>query len=268
MKRMLGIGAVTAALLACQPASLLDGTSESLDGRSGISSGSLSVEPRPGVTVKVRLFDAASPVAIAVLFMGGSGKLEQHTNTRGFPGFLAGSAERFAAHGLITALVDAPSDRQGPEGMSLEFRIGPDHAADTDAVIARLKLGADLPVWVVGVSLGTVSATNAAVNGRHPIDGVILASSSLAITRMKLANVTVPALMVAHENDGCRGTPPRGAREIAQALTGASVAEVEFFSGGRTEGLNPCHPGTPHTFHGIQERVVAFIADFIKAHSN
>ena len=209
------------------------------------------MEPRPGVTVKVRVFDTASPVAIAVLFMGGSGKLEQHTNTRGYPGFLAGNAERFAAHGLIAALVDAPSDQRGADGMSPEFRAGPDHAADIDAVIARLKLGADLPVWVIGVSLGTISAANAAANGRHPIDGVVLASSSTMITRMKLARVTAPALLVAHEDDGCPGTPPQGARRIAQALTGAPDAEVEFFSGGETEGPNPCHPGTPHTFHGI-----------------
>ena len=73
---------------------------------------------------------------------------------------------------------------------------------------------------------------------------------------------------MAHEDDGCPGTPPQGARRIAQALTGAPVAEVEFFSGGETEGPNPCHPGTPHTFHGIQDSVVAFIAEFIKAHSN
>ena len=271
MTRWLGIGAVgavSAALLACQPALFLDRPSPSLDGRAGISSGSLSMEPRPGVTVNVRVFDTASPVAIAVLFMGGSGKLEQHTNTRGYPGFLAGNAERFAAHGLIAALVDAPSDQRGADGMSPQFRAGPDHAADIDAVIARLKLGADLPVWVIGVSQGTISAANAAVNGRHPIDGVVLASSSMTITRMKLARVTAPALLVAHEDDGCPGTPPQGARRIAQALTGAPVAEVEFFSGGETEGPNPCHPGTPHTFHGIQDSVVAFIAEFIKAHSN
>ncbi len=268
MNRWIVIGAVSAALLGCQPATILDGRSGSLDGRSGISSGALSMEPRPGATVRVRVYDTASPVAIAVLFMGGSGKLPLQANAPGLPGFLAGNAERFAAHGFITALVDAPSDQQGPEGMSLQFRAGPDHAADTDAVVARLKLGADLPVWVIGVSLGTVSAANAAVNGRHPIDGVVLASSSIAITRMNLANVTTPALMVAHEDDGCRGTPPQGAREIARALTGAPVAEVKFFSGGRTDGRNPCHPGTPHTFHGIQETVAAFIAEFIKAHSN
>ena len=42
-------------------------------------------------------------------------------------------------------------------------------------------------------------------------------------------------------------------------------ARVELFSGGFTEGGEPCTPGSHDTFNGIQDQVVAVVAEFIRA---
>ena len=127
---------------------------------------------------------------------------------------------------------------------------------------------------MLGISRSTLSVTHIAVNTDVGIDGMILLSSvtnippeadTTNVVDVGLDRVGVPALVVAHENDGCQGTPPSGAEQIVARLINSPNAVAELFSGGFTEGGNPCTPGSHHTFNGIQDQVVAAIAGFIKA---
>jgi pimeloyl-ACP methyl ester carboxylesterase len=242
-------------------------------GAAKVVKSTITVEGRPGTTVKAKVFIPTSPIAIAVLLMGGSGKIVVRSGPRGFPGFIADNAERFAEHGLLAVLVDAPSDHRGSEGMRPQFRFGDAHVADVDAIIDHVKQETNLSVWLIGVSLGSISAANVASNSRHRVGGLVLASSSVSsrmpwsVPNLELASVDAPALLVAHKKDRCRGTPPEGTKIIAEKLVNARLIEIRIFTGGQNEGRNPCHPGTPHTFHGIQAEVVRFIADFVKTHS-
>jgi hypothetical protein len=72
-----------------------------------------------------------------VLFAGGNGALKLGTGRLGLGGnFPVRNRARFAEHGLLVAVVDAPSDR--PDGLD-GFRTTAAHADDVRAVIAALR---------------------------------------------------------------------------------------------------------------------------------
>ena len=92
----------------------------------------------------------------------------------GAEGFLVRSRDKFADHNFMVAVVDAPSDQQ--QGMNPMFRMSGAHAGDIGAVAAYLKEQADVPVWLVGTSMGTFSAARAAIAAKG-IDGLVLTST-------------------------------------------------------------------------------------------
>lgn len=236
----------------------------------------VTLKTRPGVTVEFLLIKPDKPVASVILLEGGDGNLKlSGTRVGNDGGFLASSRDEFAAHGLIVALVDAPSDRKGGKGMPAPSRNTGKHVQDIDAVVAWLKRTAPVPVWLVGVSRGTQSAAYVAIRGNEGIGGVVLASSmatvperdkSVPVPAMSLDRITVPTLVVAHKRDGCDHTSPKGAEEIKKGLTNASTVEVKYFEGGSEVGKDPCKHRTHHTFYGKEDEVVAAIAGFITAH--
>ena len=65
----------------------------------------------------------------------------------------------------MVAVIDAPSD-QGDK-MNAIFRMSKAHADDIGAVAAYLKKEKDVPVWVVGTSMGTFSAANGAIGAQE-----------------------------------------------------------------------------------------------------
>ncbi len=229
----------------------------------------LSLETRPGATVVVDLELPAEATALVLLFEGGGGRIKASSN-----GFASLAHRRLAGFGMASALIDAPSDkRQFMGGMHPNFRQSDAHLRDINAVVAALRARSDLPLWVLGISLGSRSAAWYAVNRPERIDGVILMSSSTdnskgePVDRFPLHRIPVPLLAVAHEADGCPGTPPQGATRIVAAASGSRAAEVRTFSGGRNAGRRACGVRTYHTFYGIEDEVLAAVADFIKSHT-
>jgi len=232
----------------------------------------VTLDTRPKVTLDFLLIEPDKPVASVILFEGGGGDLRFSGTNVGHKGFLAASRDKFAARGFIVALVDAPSDKKGNGGMPAGFRNTGAHVKDIDSVVTWLKRRHVLPVWFIGVSRGTQSAAYVAIHGDEGIGGLVLASSmakvpdkSMPIPSMNLERIAVPTLLVAHQSDGCKHTPPKGAEEIKRGLTNAATVEVRYFEGGRVAGGDPCKPLSYHTFYGIEDEVVAAIAGFIKA---
>ena len=116
-----------------------------------------------------------------VLLAGGGGHLD--LDDKGCPRALTGnslarSMPHFHALGFATALVDAPSDYPGDDGLG-GFRIAADHADDLGIVIADVRVRAKVPVWLIGTSRGSISAANAAarLSGPAAADGVVLTSA-------------------------------------------------------------------------------------------
>ena len=145
-----------------------------------ISSELIQIETRPEVKLKIFLFKPNNPVAVIVLLEGGPGKLPL-SSVSGKPtigrakGFLVRSREDFARHGLSVALLDAPSDRKWKR-MTPIFRISNAYTQDLKAVVSYLNNETKLPLWLVGMSLGSFSASNGAIHiGKGIEDQVVSA---------------------------------------------------------------------------------------------
>ena len=221
------------------------------------------------------------PAAAVILFAGGHGVLGLHGASQmkwGARNFLVRSRDRFVANGFMVAVMDAPSDRQ--DGMNAIFRMSAGHAGDIGAVAARLRQEADVPVWLIGTSMGTFSAARGAISG-NGINGLVLTST---ITRakpewkiasshadgvgsMQLQRIGVPVLIVSHRKDGCDITPAADAAKLKARLTGAKTVEVALLDGGAPPRSVPCEAMSQHGFLGIEDEAVAIIARFVKASS-
>ncbi len=237
----------------------------------------VTLQTRPGVEQRFLLLKPDRPVASVILFAGGKGTLQLSNSAFGASmqwgksNFLVRTRTDFAKQGFAVATVDAPSDRQGRQGMIGGFRVSGDHVTDIDAVISWLRKHTDVPVWLVGTSRGTESAAYIAVNSKQNPDGLVLTSSitvsddkGTAVTAMGLGRVRIPTLIVAHENDECVYTPPAGAEAIRAALANSSRVEVAYFTGGRQRS-DPCKARSYHGFLGVEEKVVDRISRFINA---
>jgi pimeloyl-ACP methyl ester carboxylesterase len=236
----------------------------------------IKLQTRPGVSVEFRYIGRDDATAAVILSEGGGGGVNLRSASED-NGILSRHRDRFAKHGFAVALMNAPPDRKKFKGgMSPKFRRTKKHVQDVDAVVGWMKQKTGLPVWLIGVSNGTVTASFYAIHGNHDLAGAVLLSSITeaasskvhkSIVELGLDRVRVPVLVLAHKKDGCKHTPPSGAARIVAALTASPNAKSKIFSGGRTKGGDPCLPRSYHTFYGIEGEVVAAIADFIKANT-
>src|SRR5205085_4303523 len=173
-----------------------------------------SMTSRPGVTESFILIrPSRPPIASLILFMGGRGALGLQrggVNPRN-TNFLVRSRQRFAERGFLVAVPDAPSDRTS-EAL-VRFRTSAEHATDVRALIAAVRAEADAPVWLIGTSMGSVSAAAVAARlGEGGPDGIVLTSSVTSVSRemgeslqdVPLERIRVPVLMVHHRDDACR----------------------------------------------------------------
>lgn len=239
----------------------------------------IEFQTRPEVTQKFILIKPDKPILSVILFAGGNGNLELSIDSSkelvigwGKGNFLVRSRDLFASHGFMVAVVDAPSDHKEEDGMLYGFRSSQEHVTDIEHVIDYLKKQANIPVWLIGTSRGTESATHIAINTVKEINGLVLSSSmaeendkGTPVTNMAIDRITIPTLVVANEEDDCWLTPPSGAKEIARLLINSPKVEVIYFSGGDEPiSKNPCRSFTYHGFLGIEGQVVSTIANWMK----
>ncbi len=232
-----------------------------------------------GVKQSFILIKPDKPVASVILFAGGHGALGltgPAAMTWGAGNFLVRTREQFASQGLMVAVLDAPSDHT--DRMTAEFRISAAHAADISAVATFLKAQANVPVWLVGTSMGTFSAAHGAI-GAKGIDGLVLTSTitrakpewkiakshSNGVASLPLGRISAPVLIVSHRKDGCDITPSADTPKLTSRLTGAKKVEVVLLDGGDPAQSEPCQARSEHGFLGIEAQAVGRIATFIKA---
>jgi hypothetical protein len=220
-----------------------------------------------------------------VLLVGGGGHL--NLDAGGCPRALRGnslvrSLPHFHAAGFATALVDAPSDHPGEDGLK-GFRLTAKHADDLGKVIADVRQRNGGRVWLVGTSRGTISAANAAVRLTGPMaaDGLVLTSPITSggkgvrrpwavqtVFDVRFETIRMPVLVVGHAADTCIRTPSslngritartNGVREQVVTVTGGSG------KGGRQRSVEACQGRTPHGFLGQEAEVAAGIARFVR----
>ncbi len=237
----------------------------------------VSVSSRPGVTQFFMLVrPEGDPVVSAVLFTGSGGnlRLAQRGGVGSGSNFLVRNRARLAAHGVLVAVIDAPSDRES-EGLTL-FRSTAAHAQDVQAVIEALRRLSPAPVWLVGTSMGSVSAANAA--GRlagtpAAPDGLVLTSSVTRPSRrereslsdVRLGAVTARTLIVHHKDDACPVTPYRDAAALPRELKASARVAFLTIEGGDPAQSGACEPLSAHGFFGLDAGVIEHIARWMGA---
>lgn len=228
------------------------------------------VETRPNV--RVPIFEVWNPGAIAtlVLFSGGGGGYGK-LDADGWPGsknFLIRTGKLWAAYPFNIVMVGRPTD--GIDLQDGSVRIGEQHTADNVAVFKAVKSKSRLPIWLVGTSMGTLSAASAAIqDSENLIAGIVLTSSVTAyringaVPRQELSKIRVPVLVVHHARDACRICAPHEAKNIVNALSHAPVKELIFVEAGGGESGDPCQPMHFHGFIGAEAQTVALVANWI-----
>ena len=243
----------------------------------------VTVQTHGGTTTRYALVVPQGATAALVLLPGGNGHAD--LDARGCAQKLKGnslirSQELFQREGLATALVDAPSDHTGVEGLG-GFRAQETHADDLGKVIADLRARVKAPVWLVGTSRGAISAANAAgrLSGPTAPDGVVLTSpvtvgttggrmawTAQTVQDAPLERISLPLLLVGHAADACLRSPPSGLAGIAQRVKSSRVQSVTVTGGpgARQSGLAACEGRSPHAFVEQESEVAAGIARFVR----
>jgi pimeloyl-ACP methyl ester carboxylesterase len=241
----------------------------------------VSVQSPRGVKQAFILIKPAKPVAAVILFAGGHGNLglkSANSMAWGAQNFLVRTRDRFAAQDLVVAVVDAPSDQKSARGMNAVFRMSKGHATDIEAVVGYVKKEANVPVWLVGTSMGTFSAAGGGIALRD-IAGIILTSTITrskpnwniagshpnGVASMRLSAVSVPTLIMSHREDGCDITPAADTPKLVRALTKSRKVETVQLDGGSPPQSEPCQASSQHGFLGIEDQAVNGIVKFIKS---
>jgi pimeloyl-ACP methyl ester carboxylesterase len=232
----------------------------------------VDIPTRPGVLQRLLCLFPPQPKAAVILFAGSHGGLQispQGSLAWGRGNFLVRSRHLFADQNLIVAVVDAPSDRQRSPFLE-GFRQTPEHTEDVKAVISWLREQAKVPVWLIGTSRGTESAAFIAtqLTGEDGPNGIVLTSTILtdgggrAVPDLNLGRLTIPVLVVHHEQDGCGLCAFRDIPRLMEKLGTQTKRKLLVFKGGLNHG-NSCEAFAYHGFNGIEGDVVSQIAGWI-----
>lgn len=246
------------AVLLAQPAWAQDGRMLRLPTRAGVESPTFWVQQ-----------DQAP--ATLVLLPGGGGGIGA-LDASGWPGsrnFLIRSGPLFAAQGFNVAMVAKPTDR---EKLDPDSRIEAAHLDDLHQVLLALKKRAAAPIWIVGTSQGTISATALAIAERDSglIAGIVLTASFThprrkgAVPRQALDQIRVPVLILHHQKDACNVCRPQDVPAIQQALKNAPVHKAVLVDGGSGASGDPCEAEHFHGFIGMEAEAVQLIADWVR----
>ena len=227
----------------------------------------VTLDTRPGVSVSFYYLKQDRAPATLVLLSGGAGDIGLKDGVPTSKNFLVRSRDFFAAHGFNIVVVDRPSDR----ALEYEARVSSEHLQDLRQVVNYVKKDTSLPVWLVGTSRGTISATAAAIAfGNDSLAGIVLTASVTssnktgAVPGQKLAAIRIPVLVIHHERDACVITQPSEVSSIIRGLKNASVKKLIMVEGGADPSGDPCKALHWHGFIGMEKEVVDITAAWIK----
>jgi len=225
-------------------------------------------------TPPVRLDKPAHKARASVVLMTGSDGLldldATGTIINSTGNFLIRSADLFLRHGLNVMMADATPAH--PDGLTRSFRLSATHAAELQGFINAAMNRWGQPVWVVGTSNGSISAVTA--GGFQPalagLSGVVLTSTVTNLVpaiqptfNVYASRITLPALVVWHEDDHCSLSPAAGSATLFGLIPSAAKAS-RTFAGGHSVATDPCGAFSEHGYAGIEEKVVKAIAQFVR----
>lgn len=227
----------------------------------------VKIETRPGVSLSFYYMKREGAKASVLLLTGGGGGIGLKDGVPTSNNFLVRSRELFAANGFNVVVVWKPSDKDELDG---SFRTSPEHIEDLRRVIAFVKNDAGAPAWVVGTSMGTISAAAlATVAGKEDVSGIVLTSSVTrkkigALPQQKLELIRQPVLVVHHQSDECKICVPGDVPQIIRQLKNAPIKKEVYVSGGANPRGDPCQAMHWHGYIGMEREVVDLISAWIR----
>lgn len=197
--------------------------------------------------------------ATVVLFSGGSGGIGFRDGRPQSGNFLIRTRDHFLAQGLNVAMVGNPSDKRQLDDL---WRVSAEHMTDVRTIIADIQKKSTVPVWVVGTSRGTISATAAGIELQDMLAGAVLTASMTqqsnpqSVPRQALERIRRPVLVLHHKDDACYVTRPYETPLIMRGLSQAPVKRLMLVSGGSGATGHECEAFHWHGFIGMEEQVV------------
>ncbi len=161
------------------------------------------------------LIPVKSAKAVVLLFPGGGGvlRLQDDGSTTNSHTFVR-SKDLWAQYGIDAVLVDTPYDLGAGMRNSRSIR---DHQQRIFNVVNYYRDKLNLPVWIFGHSMGTVSVTEFVNGGKDKerlIAGLIVAGTYRSATID--SDVALPVMAIHHVDDGCASTPLVASRRIIE----------------------------------------------------
>ncbi|WP_353432070.1 hypothetical protein [Polynucleobacter sp. MWH-UH23A] len=192
--------------------------------------------------------------AVVLLFPGGGGvlNLQDDGSTANGHTFVRSRA-LWAQYGIDSVLVDTPYDLGAGMRNSRSIR---DHQQRILNVVNYYRAKFNLPVWIFGHSMGTVSVTefvNGGIEKEKLIAGVIVAGTYRSATVD--SDVRVPVLAIHHVDDGCATTPLVSSERIIDGRPKQSIAQLIQIDGGISEG----DVFGSRAYHGFNQKEPEFI---------
>jgi hypothetical protein len=207
------------------------------------------------------LIPVKSAKAVVLLFPGGGGvlRLQNDGSTTNSHTFVR-SKDLWAQYGIDAVLVDTPYDLGAGMRNSRSIR---DHQQRIFNVVNYYRDKLNLPVWIFGHSMGTVSVTEFVKGGKDKerlIAGVIVAGTyrSASID----SDVTLPVMAIHHVDDGCASTPLVTSERIIEGRSSKTASQFVQIDGGVSEG-DVCGSKAYHGFNQRESEFIKSAAQFI-----
>ena len=219
----------------------------------------VELQSRPGVKQPYLLLDKPGETyKVAVLYFPGYGQ-ELDLASSGlarFKGNFFANNWRKSQLGIVTAIIDPPSDLEGL--FTYDFRTSQRHMTDIAAIMRDLRARfPGIRIFLIGISSGTISAAFAGKQLGNQLAGVVLMSTILSLRDFDFSSIKIPVLFVHHVDDECGGTPYDNAKRLAGDLPFVSV------HGGDPPASGPCGPESAHTYFGKRRETVSAITNWM-----
>lgn len=225
-----------------------------------------------GLRQRVLYVAPAKPRATLVMLPGGTGAVgvRRDGDLRHDDNFVVRTRAAWVARGYAVLIPDT-IDQANLRGL----RSSPAYGRVVDKLVAYARTQTAAPVFLLGTSQGTIAAVNGAAHAPPGlIAGLILTEAVTVPGRLSAETVfdadpqgvRIPALIVANRDDACNVAPSSMAPRIAAAMTRSPEARVVMVDGGIQRSDKACGSLSPHGYYGIEDKVVAAIDTWLRAH--
>ncbi len=226
----------------------------------------VTLESRESIKISYWWMPNQNAKATVLLLSGGEGGMGYKDGQPRNGNFLIRSRELFYRNDLNVAILGNPTDKPR---LDHQWRVSAQHAQDVSAVIDSIKGISKVPLWLVGTSNGTISATALGIALQEKVQGLVLTASVLtwkipqAVPRQDVGKISAPVLFYHHKEDSCAGTLAYELKGTFDRFINAKQKKMMVVTGGENPQGDPCQAFHWHGFIGMETQAVNDIASWI-----